>query len=95
MKKMISVSVVVMTVGYSTMASAAFVCGCWGNKRPTNNPSKNFCDYSQAASNNGWGWNAATQKPCPPQNGQGYCDYSHADSNDGWGWNPVTNTSCR
>jgi hypothetical protein len=95
MKKIVFLSLVTMTVGYSSMASAAFVCGCWSHQKPAASPSRNFCDYSNAANNNGWGWNAATNSPCAPQNSQGFCDYSQAESNGGWGWNPVTKTSCR
>lgn len=60
----------------------------------------NQCDYSNADSTGGWGWNPVTRESCAPQqdvaasnNSQG-CDYSNANSSNGWGWNPVTLESC-
>jgi hypothetical protein len=61
------------------------------------------CDYSNADSTNGWGWNPVRRESCPPQQvaqsepvgqaGQS-CDYSNADSNGGWGWDAVNQASC-
>ena len=95
MKKRIVLSLFAITFGFSSVASA-WVYGAW---HPTNRPaakqSKNYCDYSNAANNNGWGWNAATLTACAPRDSQGFCDYSNAAINGGWGWNPMTHTSCR
>lgn len=51
------------------------------------------CDYSIAATQNGWGWNQSTDESCPPRP-LDYCDYRQAASNDGWGWNHATRESC-
>lgn len=51
------------------------------------------CDYTDADSNGGFGWNDATKQSCPPL-ADNNCDYTDADKNGGWGWNPVDGTSC-
>ena len=30
-------------------------------------PTSGGCDYSDAAQNNGWGWNPQTRESCPPR----------------------------
>lgn len=61
------------------------------------------CDYSNAASNGGWGWNATSRESCAPIDpptrpgptpGAAGCDYSNALQNGGWGWNAETQQSC-
>ncbi len=54
------------------------------------------CDFTDAAENDGWGWDPVTRQSCPPlpAAGDADCDFSNADQNDGWGWNPETETSC-
>lgn len=55
------------------------------------------CDYSNADTNNGWGWNNITRQSCEPtesslpDNG---CSYALASSFSGWGWNESTGESC-
>lgn len=59
--------------------------------------STSMCDYSNAATNGGWGWNPTTRESCAPLTeppGNNGCDYSNASSNGGWGWNPQTMQSC-
>ncbi len=53
-----------------------------------------LCDYTDADSNGGWGWNPYTGSSCPPVDVVDNCDYSDADINNGWGWDPVLDTSC-
>lgn len=99
MKKALSLGILTVLLTSTTSAfatsSGAPVYGAIiaGSRRLHNN--QGSCDYSNAANNNGWGWNASTQKPCAPKNDTGYCDFSNAENNGGWGWNPVTQTSCR
>lgn len=54
------------------------------------------CDYTNAAQNNGWGWDAVAGESCEPTNSSvlGDCDYTDAAQYDGWGWNAVTGQSC-
>ena len=52
------------------------------------------CDYSNADSNNGWGWDSYTRLSCAPILVQDNCDYAHADQNGGWGWDAVQLISC-
>jgi hypothetical protein len=97
MKKIVLLSLAALTFSSSAMA-VGWTCGFCAyqnQKKRAANPSRDYCDYSNAANNNGWGWNAVKGTPCAPQSSQGYCDYSGAESNGGWGWNPVTKTSCR
>ena len=78
---------------------------------PTTQPPtgvSNSCDYSNAASNSGYGWDPVAGVSCPPRDQQqpttqppttqppntGNCDYSNAASQGGWGWNPVAGESC-
>ena len=61
--------------------------------------SSNQCDYSNADSSNGWGWNPVTRESCAPQtdaadNTSQSCDYSNAGNQNGWGWNESTGQSC-
>ena len=61
--------------------------------------SSNQCDYSNANSSNGWGWNPVTRESCAPQtdaadNNNQSCDYSNAGTQNGWGWNESTGQSC-
>lgn len=53
-----------------------------------------LCDYSDAESNDGWGWNPYTGRSCAPVVLPDNCDYSDAESNEGWGWDPVRFQSC-
>ncbi len=64
------------------------------------------CDYSNADTNDGWGWNPVTRQSCQPDSNGGVnardnptavsqCDYSQAARNGGWGWNSQTGLSCR
>lgn len=57
---------------------------------PTGNVVAGSCDYSQAALNGGWGWDAAAGESCAPV----ACDYTAAADNNGWGWDPVAQQSC-
>lgn len=57
------------------------------------------CDYTDAASNAGYGWDPVTMLSCPPLTSGNNsmvsgCDYSAASQNGGWGWNPITAMSC-
>lgn len=52
------------------------------------------CDYTDADSNDGWGWNGAAGQSCAPLVVEDNCDYTDADNNDGWGWDPIAQTSC-
>lgn len=52
------------------------------------------CDYSDAESNGGWGWNGSAGISCAPVVAADNCDYSDADANGGWGWDPVAEESC-
>ncbi len=51
------------------------------------------CDYSDADSNGGYGWNSVTNKSCPPR-GDEHCDYTDAANNNGWGWDSEAGRSC-
>ena len=57
------------------------------------------CDYSNAVSNRGWGYNNTTGQSCPPVDGNN--DYVPQDvcldhgSGNGWGWNEAKQASCR
>lgn len=51
------------------------------------------CDYSDASSNSGFGWNPVTEMSCPPRSDDD-CDYSAASSNNGWGWDAEAGKSC-
>lgn len=51
-----------------------------------------LCDYADADSNSGWGWNPYTTRSCAPVTDN--CDYSDAERNEGWGWDPVAGRSC-
>lgn len=57
---------------------------------PTGNIIAGSCDYSEAALNDGWGWNAEASESCAPRE----CDYTAAADNNGWGWDPVAQQSC-
>ncbi len=52
----------------------------------------NGCDYSNADSNGGWGWNATTSQSCTPLenigNTQPTAQCIDTDG-DGWGWDGV------
>lgn len=67
---------------------------------PDPNITDSDCDYAQADSHGGWGWNSVANESCPPQSDElqpvtgTSCDYSAAASNGGWGWNATTMTSC-
>lgn len=53
--------------------------------------SESDCDYRDAATNDGWGWDPVALQSCPPIH---LCDYTDAEANGGWGWNATTSTSC-
>lgn len=54
------------------------------------------CDYSNADSNGGWGWNPSTGQSCEPLNEpvSDNCDYTDAAVNGGWGWDEAAGESC-
>lgn len=54
------------------------------------------CDYTDAGTNGGWGWNPATRESCPPLEivVDDNCDYTDSEINGGWGWDPVARQSC-
>lgn len=65
------------------------------------------CDYTDAASFAGWGWNSTTEESCAPLDSETSdtetlsvivtdpdCDYTDAASFAGWGWNSITDASC-
>ena len=61
--------------------------------------SSDGCDYSDAGSFNGWGWNPLTRESCAPLDtaqtmNSNDCDYTDAVRNGGWGWDPVARQSC-
>ena len=53
-----------------------------------------LCDYSDADSNEGWGWNTYTGRSCAPLAASTDCDYTDADRNNGWGWDSTLEQSC-
>lgn len=54
------------------------------------------CDYTDADSNGGWGWNPVTEESCAPLDDTvtDNCNYTDADVNGGWGWDPIAGESC-
>ncbi len=60
--------------------------------KPTSEPQN--CDYTDAGSNGGWGWDPVARQSCPPAEVTGNCDYTDADVNGGWGWDEVAQQSC-
>ena len=62
-------------------------------------PASATCDYSDAASNKGWGYDHTTGQRCKPQDGN--TEYVPEDScqffgsRNGWGWNEARQESCR
>jgi hypothetical protein len=59
------------------------------NIRVSQGSTNSSCDYSDAASNGGWGWNAMTSQSCPPlenvSNPLPAAQCIDTDG-DGWGW---------
>ncbi len=57
------------------------------------------CTYRDAATNDGWGYNASTGESCAPlpiddQPAAQNCSYAYAQQNQGWGFDETTGLSC-
>ncbi len=54
------------------------------------------CEYTNAAENEGFGWNPTTEESCPPVADHSHedCDYTHAALHRGWGWSVSAQESC-